>query len=161
MNVEKKETNMKTKIFGSMIIAVIVTLWAASAAQAAVFADTFDSGTINSNWWTVDTSSGDCTLSCTNQRIEMTQGSGGFVEFNLNYTVQGDFTATVDYVLLDWPAGNGERLGVMAQGDDVGAVERINDPSGGGADDWYATDLWPHGGMSDVSMVPTSDLPIS
>jgi hypothetical protein len=89
---------------------------ASQHALADTYTDNFDQG-INPNYWSVRLAD-NSTLSAVNQGVEMVQGTGPVVGggANLLFTtpILGDFTAQVDYSLLNWPANNHERVGIMA-----------------------------------------------
>jgi hypothetical protein len=140
---------MKTKILtaSSSVMAVIVTLCAASSAIADTFSDGFNEGTLDPYWWTIDTSSGNCTVALTNESVVMTQGSVGQAILKFNCSLPGDVIATVDYLLLNWPNNNGERIGIRTG---FGAVERISDNGFGG--ERYVTDV-----NSIINTLATSD----
>jgi hypothetical protein len=131
----------------SSLIGVIVTLWTVSAATADTFSDSFSEGTLDPYWWTVDTSTGNCTVALTNESVVMTQGSIGQAILKFNCPLPGDVAATVDYSLLNWPYNNGERIGIRTS---FGAVERISDNGFGG--ERYVTDV-----NSTINTVATSD----
>lgn len=108
---------------------------AAPAALADGYADTFDSGVISPHYWTVETSDGS-TLSAVNGRLEMVQGSGPIVASGVhmifNFPIVGDFTADIDYELLNWPANNYERVGISTGAPyttPIAAVARVSDPN--------------------------------
>jgi len=112
----------------SWLLAGVLCL-SAPMANAISYSDDFDSGVIDPGWWTA-TAEGGSTLEAVNGRIEMTQGSGGFAAMGLVPPVSGDFTATVDYTLLGWPAANLERvvLNAFYSPTEQLAIERISDP---------------------------------
>jgi len=117
--------------------------------MANTFSDSLSEETLNPLWWTVDTSSGNCTVALTNGSVVMTQGTSGDANLVLSFMSQGDFSAAVDYALLYWPYNNGERLGIRTS---VGAVERISDNGFGG--ETYTTDV---NHVINIS-APTSDV---
>jgi hypothetical protein len=133
--------------YGSGLLALVVMLLAASFANADTFSDSFSEGTLNSFWWTVDTSGGNCTVAITHGSLVMTQGSSGQANLDFNFSIPGDLFATVDYSLLNWPYNNGERIGLRTS---IGAVERISDNRFGG--EMYTTDV-----HSVINTVATSD----
>ncbi len=99
-----------------------------SQGMAFVFTDNFDDNSLNTFWWT-NNSSGGSTSSEANNRLEMVQGSSGYSQLMFNYPVPGNFTAQVDYSLLNWPSDNQERIAIAGT---FGAVERISDNGFGG-----------------------------
>jgi hypothetical protein len=138
-----------TKILtlNNTLMAAALMLLPAPPANAGTFSDSFSEDTLNPFWWTVDTSSGNCTVAITNGSLVMTQGSIGQAFLNFNPLLPGDLSATVDYSLLNWPYNNGERIGLRTS---IGAVERISDNNFGG--EMYVTDV-----NSTINITPTSD----
>ena len=128
------------------LITMVATL-VASSGIADTFSDSFSGATLDPYWWSVDTSSGNCTVELANESVVMTQGSVGQAILKFNCTLPGDISATVDYSLLNWPYNNGERIGIRAP---FGAVERISDNAFGG--ERYLTDV-----NSTINSVATSD----
>lgn len=117
--------NFKT----AFLIAVLAFLVFPAAAQALDFSDDFNSG-INAFWWDKETP-GDTTVVAANQQIEMTQGaSAASGSLRFKYSITGDFIASVDYKLLNWPYNTTERLGITGE---LGAVERIGEGANYGA----------------------------
>jgi hypothetical protein len=126
----------------------------ASAARAATFVDGFDANTIDSTSWTVGASGGS-SISATNQRLELTQGASGAAGLTFNVALAGDFDARIDYVLLDWPADNKERLalGAVASPSQQLLIERVSDSAVGVGSEVYVTDFTGQG----ILGTPTSD----
>jgi hypothetical protein len=128
-------------------VALLAGCFASSANAALSFSDDFSGPAINSFWWAPSTI-GANTVTLENGRIVMTQSnyydSGGLV---LNFNVSGDFVATVDYSLIDWPAGNYERIGISTG---FGAVERSQNP--GWFDEAYVSDF-----QHNITTVGTTD----
>ena len=141
-------TMKTTRILTTSIarITLVATL-AASSGIADTFFDSFSEATLDPYWWTIDTSSGNCTVVLTNGSVVMTQGSVGQAILKFNCTLPGDISATVDYSLLNWPYNSGERIGIRTP---FGAVERISDNGFGG--ERYLTDV-----NSAINSVATSD----
>ena len=118
----------------------------APAVLADSYVDTFDSGFISPHYWTIDTTEGS-TLSAVNGRLEMVQGTGPMVasgaHLAFNFAITGDFTADVDYTLLNWPANNYERAGISTIGPPtpLSAVARVSDPNYAyyGSSEFYAS----------------------
>jgi PEP-CTERM motif len=81
----------------------------AAPAQALVFQDDFNTNLLHPDGWVVG-SDGGSSIVATGGRVELTQGAGGFAALSFVLPVVGDFTATVNYTLLEWPANNQERL---------------------------------------------------
>jgi hypothetical protein len=83
----------------------------------------------DSQWWE-PTAEGGTMLHAVNSRIEMTQGAAGFAAMRLVPTVSCNLTATVDYVLLNRPAANLERVGLNAffTSSQQLIIERISNP---------------------------------
>jgi Galactose oxidase, central domain len=99
---------------GSVLVAGGVNSVALASADIylpnpAQISDSFDENTLNPQTWQVlsPPPGFSTTVSETNQRLEITDGSGagggGIVS---TCSVSGDFDAQVDYVLLSWPANN-------------------------------------------------------
>jgi cysteine-rich repeat protein len=85
------------------------------------------------NATTIDTSSG---------RLVLTQmGGGGVTRIDFRHPMEGDYTVTMDYELLDWPADNKERMALLEL--QIGAAERLSDTAFGG--EVYLSDLRPIG----------------
>jgi hypothetical protein len=129
---------MKKYIVFAFLMAIVLPFALfTSAAHAYTFADNFDSG-ISSYYWTIDTSSGNSTVSWDSGRVLMTQGTSGDANlvFNFVSSITGDFEVTIDYTLVTWPTSpngqydgyNDERSGIRTN---FGAVERISDSG------WY------------------------
>lgn len=112
-----------------------LSLSSTTASGALIFTDNFDDNTINNSIWTATTYGGN-TIEAVNQRIEMTQNGGGAAVLAFNPSLVGDFTARVDYQLLNWPASNKERVGL---GQGTSSVIRISDNNWGGES--YLTDF--------------------
>jgi hypothetical protein len=127
---------------------------AAAGAAANTFTDGFDSNAIDPTWWTTGTDGGS-TLVAANQRLELTQGGGGFAGLTFKVPITGDFTARIDYALLEWPADNKERLalGAVAGGSQL-LIERVSDSLVGVGTEIYVTDFTGQG----ILGTPTTDL---
>jgi hypothetical protein len=128
-------------------LALLAASFASPAHAALTFSDDFSGPAINAFWWTPSTV-GANTVALENGRIVMTQSnyydSGGLT---LNFNVTGDFVATVDYSLIDWPAANYQRIGISSI---FGAVERSQHP--GWFDEAYVADF-----QHNISTVGTTD----
>ena len=134
----------------------------ASVATAAdpVFIDTFDDNNIGP-WWTVHTV-GQPTVSEVNARLEAafpanSTGSLFSADVTTVKWLVGDFDTQVDFALLNWPAHNGVRVGLIASPLTTGpgaGIERVSRIPGecGGAED-YCTDI-----AGQVAWVATDDL---
>lgn len=129
--------------------------WAAPDASANTFVDGFDSGVIEPAWWTVSATGGS-TLEASGQRIEVSQGAGGAAGLTFNVAIQGDFTARIDYQLLEWPADNKERvaLGAVLSPAQQLLIERVSDSMVGVGTEIYVTDFTGQG----ILGTPTTDL---
>lgn len=93
------------------------------------YRDSFDGPALDSNWWTTG-QTGDSTLALVDGRVVLTQGAQfGGASLALKPWIIGDFTATVDYTLLNWPANNQERLvlNAYASDDDQLGLLRLSD----------------------------------
>jgi cysteine-rich repeat protein len=110
-------------------------------AGALSFSDGFGDVSLDPFYWemsstnltTADTSSG---------RLVLTQtGGAGVTRVSFRHPMDGDYTVTVDYELLEWPTDNKERLALLELG--IGAAERISDSAFGG--EVYLSDLRPTG----------------
>lgn len=82
-----------------------------------VLTDDFNDNSTNYGLWSTPADSG-VTVNETNQQVEISydpSASGG--QFGAGYFaklgIKGDFDIQVDYNLLDWPAGNGVRIGLV------------------------------------------------
>lgn len=107
---------------------ILASVLASAPAEAMVFTDNFDTNIIDSAWWTVATD-GDSTITATNDRLELTQGTNGFAALTFNTSLVGDFSVSVDYSLLNWPTNNQERavLNAYAEFNNQLLVERVSD----------------------------------
>jgi hypothetical protein len=128
---------------------------AAATVGAAIFTDGFDSNTIETTWWTIGADGGS-SIVATNQRLELTQGAGGFAGLAFNLPIVGDFTVRLDYALLSWPANNRERvaLGAMASPSQQLLIERVSDSLVRVGTEIYVTDFTGQG----ILGTPTTDL---
>jgi cysteine-rich repeat protein len=122
-------------------VALLAPWLSAAPAGALSFGDDFGSGSLDPFYWevsstnltTTDTSSG---------RLVLTQmGGAGVTRVSFRHPMDGDYTVSVDYELLEWPANNGERLALLEL--TLGAAERLSDSSFGG--EVYLSDLRPTG----------------
>jgi hypothetical protein len=97
-------------------------------ARALTFSDNFNSNVIDPAWWTVGADGGS-TITAANGRVELTQGASGSAGLAFVLPIVGDFTATIDYTLLNWPTNNLERLGLVAYAgpNQQLAIERVSD----------------------------------
>jgi len=142
----------RVPIWGGFAAAVL--LWTTAAPAASTYSDNLS--TLNPSWWSASTAGGD-TISNVNNRTEMTQSSNPAGQISLSFfpLLRGNYSATVDYQLLNWPANNDERdyLGAST----AGGVGRISDSqvvSGGG--EGYVVDFRQVPGGA-LGVVPTSD----
>jgi hypothetical protein len=127
---------------------------ATAGATAATFTDGFDGNAIDPAWWTAATAGGS-TVAAVDQRLELTQGEGGFAGLTFNLPIKGDFTARIDYALLAWPADNKERLALGAvTGANQLLIERVSDSLVGLGTEVYVTDFTGQG----ILGTPTADL---
>jgi hypothetical protein len=137
----------------SLALATLLAMNLASASDAATFVDGFDGNAIDPTWWTIGASGGSSIVAI-NQRLELTQGASGAAGLSFNVPITGDFDARIDYVLLDWPADNKERL---ALGDGASPVhliiERVSDSLVGVGSEIYVTDFTGQG----ILGTPTAD----
>ena len=139
---------------------LLASVLAGAENEALAFTDNFDANAINSTWWTV-AAEGGSTVVASNNRVELTQGTSGFAALTFNTTVLGDFTASIDYSLLNWPANNQERavLNAFARINNQLLVERISDsqydPSPTNTGEVYLTDF-PGQGILGTSTSDTS-----
>jgi hypothetical protein len=84
--------------------------------QAANFSDDFSSGSIDPANWSVEIAGTGPEASVVNERLELrlpgpSSGAEPAVNLRTKFLV-GDFDAQVEFELLDWPLGNGARLGI-------------------------------------------------
>ena len=95
----------------------LVALAAPDISSAAVlFSDDFNDNVINTSLWGV-MHQGGTTVAETNQRLEITfpttaHGSQFTAGLQITQVISGDFDFQVDYQLLEWPVGNGVRVGI-------------------------------------------------
>jgi len=83
--------------------AAIVCGCLSGVAHAGTYTDNFNSG-INGSMWTIQTD-GSATVAAANNRVEMTLGNTiNGARLVLNTAIFGNFDASVDYTLLNWPA---------------------------------------------------------
>ncbi|HPO18911.1 MAG TPA: PEP-CTERM sorting domain-containing protein, partial [Rubrivivax sp.] len=132
----------------------LACLGAAAGAAAGTFVDTFDSGVIDPTWWTVG-KEGTSTVDAVRQRIELTQGDAGFAGLGFTLPISGDFTVSIDYELLNWPAENRLRLALGAVVDPSHQllIERVSDSRVGLGSEVYVTDFTGQG----ILGTPTTD----
>ncbi len=99
-----------------------------SVASADTFFDGFDNGVVDPDWWLTGAEGGS-TWQVVDSRVVMTQGAGGFAALSFIEAITGDFTVSVDYELLNWPADNKERLVLNAYAGPQAQllIERISD----------------------------------
>jgi hypothetical protein len=113
------------------IIAVCL-LFFSPQAMAYTFTDDFSGSSIDSFWWTVDQNENSIIHNGGKVIMEQISGEGGNgASLSFNYPISGNFTAEVDYTLINGPILNGERIGLGAAS--LGAVERI---------EWNASNTW-------------------
>jgi cysteine-rich repeat protein len=111
-------------------------LWAAPGA-ALSFGDDFGGGSLDPFYWAVE-SSNLSSVDASSGRVVVTQmGGAGVTRITFRHPMAGDYTVTVGYELVDWPADNKERLGLLELS--IGAAERTSDSSFGG--EVYLSDL--------------------
>lgn len=114
-----------------------------AASAQAVFIDNFNDNSLNPNVW-VSHSNGMPTLSETNSRLEVTlpansAGAFFYADVQTTWRMTGDFDVQVDYTVLNWPASNGVRIGLIGAG---AGVERISRGTGEyGGVEHYTTDI--------------------
>jgi hypothetical protein len=129
------------RVFGA--VTWVVSCLLAPGARAELFVDDFEDG-ISSYAWTVEPGASG-SVEVIDGELVLTQGSDPFVRLEFNYPIDGDFDARVDYRLIDWPANNQERIGLilMAPDESVGiaAVERFSDNEFVGGNEGYLTHL--------------------
>jgi hypothetical protein len=107
-----------------------------SIAYPVTVTDGFNDGVINSSLWT-NFVAGAPSVQETNGRLEITLPASstntsleyfgaGYITAN---TITGDYSAQVDYQLLNWPTNNGVRIGisVTSLGSSIGSVQRNSD----------------------------------
>lgn len=117
---------VKKTILPAVILAILMISQAVSAAplqpaaaegQASqLMYDNFDDNFTDPALWTIEQEGGP-TASETNQRLEYTvpadsAGSDFRVWYTSTCALRGDHDIQVDYQLLNWPAGNGVRIGL-------------------------------------------------
>jgi cysteine-rich repeat protein len=124
-----------------------------SATPCAAFSlsESFAESSLDPFYWEV-TQSNPTTIDTSSGRLVLTQmGGAGVTRVQFRHPMEGDYTVTVDYELLNWPADNKERLALLELS--IGAAERISDSAFGG--EVYLTDLRPIGTIT--AGVPTTD----
>ncbi len=134
-----------------------------NAALADTYTDHFDKGVVDTNYWDVQLLNGS-TLDAVNGRLEMTQGSGpdpaGGASLHFKHAIAGDFSAQIDFTLMNWPANNKERAGLMtnlANLTALAAVSRVSD-SDYSAPEFYGSFFYGDGPPAfDQLVLPTSD----
>jgi hypothetical protein len=156
------KTYSKTTTVRRVAIAVVAMLLPGAAANALHYEDNFDDNQIAPVWSIKAGSTG--IVEETESRLELTEQNacesltGPATGLVFKYPIKGDFTATVDYTLLNWPfgtecggwGGNGERVGIVTRSSDIwNAVIRFSnwdvgelygaDFSGDRPDPWIST----------------------
>lgn len=122
---------MKPEMYKTLLVTAVFLglLLSGSTVNALYYEDQFDSG-IDTGWWSILPTYPNA-VQATNGHIEITESNAACATasynqgLKFNYPIIGDFTATVDYTLLDWPAtsnscgyvvnGNGERVGLTTR----------------------------------------------
>jgi hypothetical protein len=146
------------KVLGMLGMIVLSSLLYMPHASAMTYFDDFNNNTIDPAWWTV-TATGESAIVASNGRVEVSQGATGFAAFGFVTPVVGDFVVTVDYLLINWPTNNQERLVLNAYGGPTNqlVIERISDrqydPSPQRTGEVYLTDFTGQG----ILGTPTSD----
>lgn len=139
-----------SEFVNQMLIAGALAALLAQPAGAFSLNEEFDGG-IDPFFFSV-TPGTDNTIEVVGGRIVITQEGGVGSAVSLRYPIVGDFTCTVDYELLSWPADN-KHAAVL--GSAQGAVERVGNSGFGG--EVYLTDFAALGGGLSAS-IPTTDL---
>lgn len=127
---------------------------AAGPATAATFTDGFDTNVIDTTWWNIGADGGS-TVVATNQRVELTQGASGATGLSFKTPISGDFTARIDFALLNWPNDNKERLalgGFFSPTQQL-QIQRTSDSTVGVGTEIYVTDFTGQG----ILGTPTTD----
>jgi hypothetical protein len=88
-----------------------------------VLRDDFSSPNIDQRFWTPSASK-DCSVTQSNGQMVLTIGPNASgdkfsVECQSTWGIKGDFDMRVDYELLDWPEGNGVRIGMSSVGKSI------------------------------------------
>ncbi len=142
--------NNKLAAVGVFSLFLLATV--CSPAFGMTFSDNFDSASLNTFWWTMDADSG-TTITQSGGRVVMTQSAptanGNEANLIFNFGIIGDYTAQVDFSLLNWGSDNNERMGIRTTGI---AVERISDSRFVGGAEGYLTDS-----LSVLKSTPTID----
>jgi cysteine-rich repeat protein len=134
----------------SAALALLVPWLSAAPAGALSFGDDFGSDSLDPFYWEVSTTNL-TTTDTSSGRLVLTQlGGAGVTRVTFRHPMEGDYTVTVDYELLEWPADNRERLALLELA--IGAAERISDSAFGG--EVYLSDLRPTGVIT--SGIPTA-----
>jgi len=120
----------------------LLAAWPCTAPAAAFsLTEAFASASLDPFYWEVS-STNLTTLDTSSGRLVLTQmGGAGVTRVGFRHPMDGDYTVSVDYELLEWPADNKERLALLELA--IGAAERISDSAFGG--DVYLSDLRPTG----------------
>ncbi len=106
----------------AVYVSVIAALCCyAQPATAFTLSDNFNDNSIDTSWWT-DQSSSPSMVAEQNGRLELIQGSSGLSKLVFNHKITGDFEATADFTLLNWPTNSNQRFGFVT--DVFGSVQR-------------------------------------
>jgi len=144
---------MKFLLLTTMVCAVLF-VHTGQFACAAVFSDNFDDNAIDTAYWTSFDNGYGTSCAETNGHLEITIPSTSYeaaapdsfsAGYYSNFYLKGDFDIQVDYYLLDWPDGNGVRMGLNCNG---ASVQRTSYGPGeipGSPRDWHSYDFGGYG----------------
>jgi len=134
----------------TFIVCAVLFVLTGQMAHAAVFFDNFNDNTMNTAYWTSFASGSGPSCAETNNRLEITipgssRGDSFATGYYSSFYLKGNFDIQVDYILLDWPDGNGVRMGLNCNG---ASVQRTSYGPGeivGSPRDWHSYDFGGYG----------------
>jgi hypothetical protein len=97
-------------------MAIFLTVVVLPGLASPVFYDDFDDNTRSTYW--ISFADPNVTIAEANHRLEITffvgaSGNQFGAGYQSKWALKGNFDAQVDYELIDWPAGNGVRVGLV------------------------------------------------
>jgi hypothetical protein len=119
-------------------------------ASAAVISDNFNNCTINNLLWQPETMGSGVTATQRNGRLEISMSRHAQDDpnrgiFRAGYIstgrFSGDFDIQVDFYLIDWPAANGVRVGLVTENGTVDRTSRGNETSSTPSHQEYVTNI--------------------
>lgn len=125
--------NCLIRNISTLLIILFVLCLLIQVAHTQEYYDDFNDNSINLSLWTIETEGSGPAIAETNQRLEITFPSDSadnpetslfWAGYSSTCQLRDDFDIQVDYELINWPSGNGVRIGLHAAGQ--GPVERTS-----------------------------------